>query len=55
LNIGLLKETDLASLKNDNIPNLEDLEGKQIKFKLEPSKKNQQFSLIDISSIRLVD
>jgi hypothetical protein len=55
LNLGLIKESDLSSLKDENIPNLEDLEGRQIKFKLETSKKNQQFSLIDISSIRLID
>ena len=55
LNLGLLKETDLTSLNDENIPNLEDLEGKKIKFKLEPSKKNELFSLIDISSIRLID
>lgn len=54
INLGLIKENELAKIKDDELPNLESLEGKKIKFKLETSKKNQAFSIIDISSIRLI-
>ncbi len=54
LNLGLVKESDLATIKDDKLPDLESLEGQKVKFKLEPSKKNQLFSVIDISTIQLV-
>ena len=53
LNLGLIKESELSTIKDDEL-DLESLEGQKIKFKLEPSKKNQLFSVIDISSIQLV-
>jgi hypothetical protein len=54
INLELIKENELAKIKDDELPNLESLEGKKIKFKLEQSKKNQAFSVVDISSIRLI-
>jgi len=54
LNLGLIKESELTTIKDDKLPDLESLEGQKIKFKLEPSKKNQLFSVIDISTIQLV-
>ena len=53
LNLGLIKESELSTIKDDEL-DLESLEGQKVKFKLEPSKKNQLFSVIDISTIQLV-
>lgn len=54
INLELIKESELTKIKDAELPDLESLEGLQIKFKLEQSKKNQLFSVIDISSIRVV-
>jgi hypothetical protein len=54
LNLGLLKESDLKSMSDDKLPDLELLEGSKIRFKLIPSKKNSSLQTIDIASIELV-
>lgn len=54
LQLGLLKESDLKNLESLELPDLEKLEGSKIKFKLEPSRKNQTFQVPDINSILLI-
>lgn len=54
INLGLILESDLADIQDNKLPDLEALEGKEIRFKLEPSKNNQSLLIPDISSIQLV-
>ncbi|MFM6153656.1 MAG: hypothetical protein ACKPE3_11755 [Sphaerospermopsis kisseleviana] len=54
LQLGLIKESDLSAIKDDKLPDLEQLEGIKIKFKLEPSRKNQALQVPDISSLEIV-
>jgi hypothetical protein len=54
LQLGLIEESDLSKIKEDKLPNLEELEGTKIKFKLEPSRKNQALQIPDISTIEIV-
>jgi len=54
LNLGLIKESELKNLSADKLPDLEQLEGSKIRFKLTPSKKNSSLQTIDLASIELV-
>ena len=54
LNLGLILESDLPEIKDSELPDLESLEGRQIRFKLEASKTNKSLLIPDISSIELV-
>lgn len=53
LQLGLIKESDLDNLDKIELPDLDVLEGTQIKFKLVKSRKNPSLSIPDISSIQL--
>lgn len=54
LNLGLIKESELKSISDEKLPDLETLEGYKIRFKLIASKKNSSLQAVDVSSIELV-
>jgi hypothetical protein len=54
LQLELIKESDLASINDDKLPDLEQIEGIKIKFKLEPSRKNRVLQVPDISTLEVV-
>jgi hypothetical protein len=55
INLGLILESDLEyDLADSKLPDLESLEGREVRFKLEPSKNSKSLQIPDISTIQLV-
>ena len=54
LKLNLIKESDLKNLNDEILPDLSELEGLNIRFKLIESDKNNGLSIIDIDSIELI-
>ena len=53
LQLGLIKESDLSKITNDKLPDLEQLEGCKVRFKLESSRKNA-LQIPDITTLEIV-
>lgn len=54
LKLNLIKESDLKNLNDEILPDLSELNGRDIRFKLIESEKNNGLSIIDIDSIELI-